>query len=419
MEDLFDQVEEADLNVAATGTSTTLYKRDSANKVRIWTISVEDFGDKARILVSAGLLDGKAVDQEKFVTKGKNAGRANATTYMQQALADARSTAAKQMKDGYVADIDALNESGISGSGSRKPMLAKVYDPNKKQSGSKNLKGWKLEGVEVGVQCKFDGVRRITFVSQSGVEMYTRSGDRTSTLPHIEAELLESYLRLCKTYPELEQTGIWLDGEAYSHEISFNMINGITRKGATTVKEHEARMFIKYFVYDVMSDLGYKERAKMIDHFVSPHVIKVETDYVLATPAVLEAEFIKFVEQGYEGAMIRQLDEGYGADRQKQLLKYKAFEDAEFVVVGAVESSIHGRIGSFTMRMDKVSYDRAGKLIDTFEATPIASHSEKDWAWANREQFIGQKVTVNFFGRSEYGVPRFPRAKDLRYANDL
>lgn len=419
MDDLFEQIEGTDLNLAPAGMSETLYKLDTTGKTRVWTIEVNDLGKKAGIKISAGILDGNLVVQEVFVSKGKNVGRANETTYLVQALGDARSKINKQIKDGYVLDLENLNESHISGSGAQKPMLAKVYDPRKKQSGSKDLAGWKLQGKEVGVQCKFDGVRRLSYVSMAGVEMYTRSGDRTTTLPHIEEELLASFRKLCLKVPQLASTGVWLDGEAYSHEISFNLINGITRKGAVTPEQHAARKYIKYFVYDIVSDQGYKERATLIDHFVSEHVVKVETQYVIADDTTFVRLFEGFIEAGYEGAMIRQLDEGYGADRQKQLLKYKAFEDAEFIIVGGVESKIDGRIGSFTLRMDTEAYDRSGKLINTFEATPICSHKEKDWAWQNLEQFVGQKVTVNFFGRSEYSVPRFPRVKGLRYAEDL
>jgi hypothetical protein len=34
--------------------------------------------------------------------------------------------------------------------------------------------------------------------------------------------------------------------------------------------------------------------------------------------------------------------------------------------------------------------------------------------WNHPEEFIGKMATVCFFGRSEYGVPRFPKFKGVK-----
>jgi hypothetical protein len=39
---------------------------------------------------------------------------------------------------------------------------------------------------------------------------------------------------------------------------------------------------------------------------------------------------------------------------------------------------------------------------------------ERTYMWNHPEEFIGKMATVCFFGRSEYGVPRFPKFKGLK-----
>lgn len=410
-------ISQADLAAAPKGFAQSLFKLDSTGKTRVWTIEVSDTGKEACIHIEAGILGGKLVPQTTFVKKGKNVGRSNETAYMQQAVADAQSKVTRQLKDGYTDDLANMVSAGTKGSGALAPMLAKIYDATGTQSGGKNLKKLKLEGVLVGMQYKLDGVRRFTFLHAGGVEMFTRSGDRSNTLPHIEQELHASFLAMCALpqLAHLKEIGLWIDGEAYSHDISFNLINGITRKGAETAEEVAARYLIKYHLYDVANEDGYEIRSKLLEHVLSEHVVLVVTEYVVATEASLKAFFEQAIAAGYEGAMIRILGKPYEHKRSANLLKYKAFEDAEFMIVGA-EATVDGdRVGAFVMRMDKPAHDRSGKLIDVFRATPKCSHAEKIWAWNNQDQFIGQMATVDFFGRSEYGVPRFPRVKGLRY----
>jgi DNA ligase-1 len=415
MSDLFDTIAADDLATAPQGFKKTLWKLDSTGKTREWNISVTDEDGKAKILIESGIKGGKFVPMATFVAKGKNVGRANETTYMQQAIMDAQSKMKKQLKDGYTDDPANMVAHGTKGSGALGTMLARIYDPTGTQSSGKTLDKWGIENELIGAQYKLDGVRRFSFLNMVGVEMYTRTGDPSSTLPHIEKELHESFLRLVKLMPHLAETGMWVDGEAYNHDIPFNLINGITRKGAVTDEEKAARLLIKYHVYDVANEDGYEVRSKLLDHFVSEHVEVVPVEYMLATDENLKAFFEKAIAAGYEGAMIRVLGKPYQHHRSNYLLKFKAFEDAEFLIVGAEPTVDGDRVGAFIMKMNEPSYDRSGKIIETFKATPKCSHVEKIWAWNNLDKFIGQKATVDYFGLSEYGVPRFPRLKDLRY----
>jgi ATP-dependent DNA ligase len=390
----------------------TLYKKDNKGKLRSWVITVTDEIGQASISIDYGQLDGKKANKTTYVKTGKNIGKANETTYQEQACAEAQSKIDTQLKDQYVEDLSNVREAGTKGGGSRQVMLAKPYDPFKKQSGSKDLKGWKIEGKLVGAQIKFDGVRRGTQITVDSVTMYSRGGDRYKTLPHIEKELLESFHKYRLQYPDVEE--IWIDGEAYSHEISFNKINGITRKGAKTIEEKEDALKIKYYIYDVMTEECYSERSKLLPLFASENVIVVDTKYVIATEETLREEMVTAVNSGYEGLMIRVLDCGYENKRSNNLLKYKEFEDEEFVILDILPSVEGDRAGTVIVAMKTPTADRDGNPITEFGTGIARSMEDRMYMLKNKHEFIGRMATINYFGKSEYGVPRFGRYKDLR-----
>lgn len=97
---------------------STLYKRDSKDKVRIWFMESE--GNQYR--TTSGLQDGQKVVTDWTTVEGKNTGKKNATTAEQQALKDVESEYKKQKKSYYFESIDDIDvQLHIE------PMLAKKY----------------------------------------------------------------------------------------------------------------------------------------------------------------------------------------------------------------------------------------------------------------------------------------------------
>ena len=97
----------------------TLYKLDSCQKVRQWTIKVE--GDS--YWTEKGLVGGKTTLSKKTKAIGKNAGKANQTTPEEQAIVEARSRYKKKLDEGYVEE-----QSNLGNLSFYKPMLARDYD---------------------------------------------------------------------------------------------------------------------------------------------------------------------------------------------------------------------------------------------------------------------------------------------------
>ena len=391
----------------------TLYKLDSKGKVRSWQIQVVETGDVVKIVTTSGLLDGGKTTTEIIVSGGKNIGRANETTPLAQAYAEANSTWDSKIRSGYVEDITQVKQS-VLGSGIPAPMLAQKYSPDGSQKSSKTLAQMKLAGQMIHVQPKFDGVRCLTKITKDGIEMFTRKGDLMLPVPHIEAQIKEISQKL---FNSIRSDEVILDGELYTDAFSFNTLNGLIRREDKTHEHLEMLKQVKYHIYDLMSDVHYAERHYILFTFYDNEesLDVIPTYPIYATDENIRQKMETFLADGYEGLMIRRLDTPYEHKRSWSLVKYKDFQDAEYKVVDIIEDARGGIIGAFVLEMDVMTVDRDGREIKTFRAgVKDLSQEEGRKMLDNKSAYVGKFATVEFFSLSEYGVPRFPKLKGFR-----
>lgn len=375
---------------------TTLYQIATNGKIKEWSIEVIPEENRSKIAISSGYFGGKTTVNVSIVESGKNLGKANETTHYEQAKNEANSKIAEKIRSGYVTDIKDAKSSETLGSGIPAPMLAHKYCKDGSQKGSKTLEQLKLVGKPIFVQPKLDGNRCLIKIENRVPKMYTRAGD-------LMPVQLEHILNSISNFPD-----VILDGELYSDELSFNTLNGLIKRVKVTPEEKEKRKMIYYHIYDVMSNYGYEKRKEMIEIFESPYIIPVPTIEINhASDEEIEKYLFQFMNEGYEGLMIRQMNMPYDNKRSWQLCKVKVFEDEEFQLVGFIEDVRGGFVGSFQMKDLKT-----GK---TFNAGASGqSIEDRREMWNNQDLYLGEMATVEFFGYSEYGIPRFPKFKGIR-----
>lgn len=390
-----------------------IYKIDNDGRIREWKIAVIDHGTHAEILTLTGLQGSpNHVPSSVMIYEGKNIGKANETTYYEQAVKDALSAAKLKLREEYRIRQEDARPQELSG-GIKAPMLAKVYDPSAKIKGSKTLAKMKIHGHTVHVQPKYDGVRCMAKINLDGCQFYTRKGDVMPVkLPHIEEQLFESYKNAGLT------DEIILDGEAFSDEISFSKLNGLlnSKKPLTPAKQ----LYVKdtyYVLFDVYSDNPYRERHNALQPFASQDVRIIPTHEIMATDDAIRAYMDTFLEEGHEGLMIRQLKVGYEHKRTWNLIKYKDWIESEFVLLGIEEESRGGGlIGGFVLEMeDKSHVDSNGKPILTFKAGCALSRSEQREFTANIKDHIGGLATIKYQLVKGDPRPRFGKFKSMRY----
>lgn len=216
--------------------------------------------------------------------------------------------------------------------------------------------------------------------------LISRKGLPIETLPHISN--IET--------PE----GIYLDGELYAHGLSFQENMKLIKKN------RPESVNVKYHVYDMISDLPFGRRIQLLHDAVKnvKNIELVET-YIINSEEELKHFHSQFIQEGYEGTMVRWGTEGYQMDkRSSNLLKYKDFIDEVATIVDVIPSEKRPEHAQFICEMN-------GK---TFGCGMKFSHADRVEMLENKEEYIGQKCELRFFEYTDGNLPRFPTAYGIR-----
>lgn len=360
-----------------------LYKKTSTGKIQTWEIWVTD----NVIHSESGQLDGKKIKSEDTIREGKNIGKTNETTPAAQALAEAESRWVGKTKKGYTLSVEGASSGIVEDiiEGGINPMLAKSYAEQ----------GDKIK-FPCAVQPKLDGIRCIS-INKS---LWTRTRKPINSVPHILKDILET-----------NNFKIVLDGELYNHKFKndFEKITHIVNQKKEVSKDHEV---VEYHVYDMPSNESFLNRnleLKEIFKKIPPaSPLKLVETLIVNDELELEEAYEKFKRQGYEGAMVRNLDAPYEYKRSNHLQKIKEFEDSEFEIIGGEEGrgKLQGHLGAFICKTN----DGTEFKVKMSGETKLLKHY-----WENLKHHLGMALTVKFQGLTgKSGVPRFPVGKAIR-----
>lgn len=335
----------------------TIYKKDSKGKIRI--ISFEAI--QGTIIRQTGLLNGKLVNTVT-VCHPKNVGKINATTAQEQAELEIKSLLKAKLEEGYFETIELANTTEFIS-----PMLAKEYGKEKHKI-----------VYPCYVQPKLDGMRCL----KDKTKLTSRENKVIDTLPHIQEELKDLITLL--------------DGELYAHGKTF-------QENMSLIKKHtEESSLIKYHVYDlVMVNTPFKARYDLLKHYVEDceHIVLVPT-YVVNNEEELKKYHAQFLEEGYEGTMLRHGIEGYKVNgRSSNLLKFKDFLDIACKIVGVKPSSRRPTQGNFICELPNGKKFKTGMKY---------SNEQREEILTNKDAYIGLTAEIRFFEYTDDGIPRFP-----------
>lgn len=378
----------------------TLYKIGGRGQVLQWSIQVKKRDAAGVLVMEHGQKDGKLVIDKEVVDKGKNLGRSNETTPIQQAHLQAEARWKKQFDRYY---RETIAEAKKASKVKSKPMLAHKYEDKRE----KHLK----EGEEIGLQPKLDGMRCLAFKEDGKVILMSRGGKVIESVPHIVAAL----------EPLLDD--VPFDGELYVHGMDFEKIMSICRRSAK--KLHEEYETMQFHVYDTVD--GGEFINRVTKHFARVERAKLNCVQIVDTQFVVYGEtwdgmdavaygLKAYEEQGYEGVIIRKLDMPYEHKRSNQLLKLKSFQDEEFEIAdcetGTPGTDKEGLLQTFVLRVNPNSEEE-------FKAPLMGSEELLREMWDRADDYIGELATVVFQEKTKRGVPRFPKVKAIRGKEDL
>ncbi len=354
-----------------------------------WKIGVRALGDGSYAIVTThGYVNGKKQTAEDVISEGKNIGKANETSVLEQANAEADSKYLKQKKKGYTEDLGDAEAGKVDGKvikGGVAPMLAQKYAEHAEKI------AWPAY-----VQKKLDGCRCIAVIKNGKATLWSRSRKQFTSMPHIITALEAKFAGKTVT----------LDGELYHHSFH-NNFEGLMKlvRPKLPVEGHE---IVQYHMYDVVKDEHFSGRLNWFEEnhvFVTPLVV-VDT-YAVRDEDELMERYEAFLAEGYEGIMVRNAHGKYEeGKRSYNLQKLKEFVDDEFPIVGVEE----GR-GSMAGKAIFVCTAKNGK---EFKAKLDGDTDALAKYLTNKRLWQGKKLTVKYQNLTKYGVPRFPVGKAIR-----
>ena len=421
-----------------------LHGEDSKGKTRVWSIRVFARNGCGVIETTYGLLGGKMTVNERDVCVGKNIGKKNETTPLQQAVAEARSSWVKTKESGYSeVDVSPSNTSkramescsaeeaamesarvalescratkasnAASNAASSPARAARAASPAGRASspvGATTPKASRGKGIDASVplpmlaheyskrgkgvypcfvQPKLDGTRCIGI---PGKGLFSRLRKTFPHMEHIADEL------------NLLRPDIIFDGELYTNELTFQQIVGLVKKETLREEDVAQQRKIKYHVYDLVMPGTFEERyaflKKVMREAKFKNIVLVPTERC-ASEEEMKAKHNEYVAAGFEGIMLRNPAGLYKHSRSADLLKYKEFIDEEFTVVGFTEGDGQDK-GCVVWICETEEKKR-------FQCRPRGTKEERKEMFQNGDSYIGKKLTVRFQEWSDAHIPRFP-----------
>ena len=228
------------------------------------------------------------------------------------------------------------------------------------------------------VQPKLNGERcRVEWFHGEPI-LLSSYGNEFKYLDHIKEEL-------CK-YPELQ----W-DGELYVHGWSRERVHSaVSRK---KIRNPDSEL-VQFHIFDIQEyNLMQLSRLTLVAQTVDIAQTKVLSVPTLSIARELWLDYCKFyIEQGYEGIIIRCPDAMYEIERSTSILKFKPTEHDIYEIIGyeqevAITGQAKESLGSFLVTSDEGTVFSVG-------TGPSLTKELRAKYWAVRDTLVGKQLKV-------------------------
>jgi DNA ligase-1 len=249
------------------------------------------------------------------------------------------------------------------------------------------------------VERKLDGIRCFAIVRDGGVVMYARSGKPITNF-------------LDSIGPSLIAMG---DG-CYDGELMGDDFVALMRQAYRKENIETKDTFLALFDFCSLEEwdskdakVTYLERLEILTERINKlsDDLKTKVSYVDKEELIVgeHSDIVKtlhdkFVSEGFEGAMIKNPLAPYRFKRSHDIMKLKAFFDADVVV----EDLLPGR-GKHVGTLGAFSVDYYGVKVQVGSGLSDEMRSE---IWDNKEKYIGRMIEVRYQEVTPDGSLRFP-----------
>ena len=264
------------------------------------------------------------------------------------------------------------------------------------------------------IEYKYDGVRVIAIVQNGDATLYSRNGKLLENFPHIQEAL---------SRPEFE--GMVFDGEVMSEDFQ-TLMKQVHRKSGADTNDAYLAVFDMLTLPEFesggtdMNAFNRRERLISLTPFFSYRIQLVEAVNLNLDTDTGKKSFAEMnrtaLAEGYEGLMIKPINEGYKCKRSHAWLKIKPFIEVTLKVVALEEGTGKnaGMLGALV-----VEGEDDGKFFHVNVGSGLTDEN-REQIWANQNDVIGQLVEVRADAATQSQDAdnvwslRFPRFKTFR-----
>ena len=268
-----------------------------------------------------------------------------------------------------------------------KVSLAHKFDLNRLPTSAKML----------GIEPKLDGIRCLAIKRGDVIKLHTRAGKLITNFDDTVGKELS-------LFPD----GVY-DGEIMGKDFT-ELMRQVNRKTDVDVSDTYFAMF-DYLLLDEWDNRNCThvafERYRSLN-FSLDCLSDTSLKYLRVVPrreVPIDYEVVcnihdEYVKQGFEGAMIKDLNGFYCFGRDYSVMKFKAFFDADVRIIGFNEGTGKhvGKLGSFQVDYKGVMVRVGSGLNDEL----------RDCIWATKNNFLGRIIEVRYQEETPDGSLRFP-----------
>jgi ATP-dependent DNA ligase len=246
------------------------------------------------------------------------------------------------------------------------------------------------------VEPKYDGVRGHIFVSPtSGCFALSRNGKPLNNVSHVIDELVT-----CTSC-----TGVW-DGEFFNEDWSKSISAVRSGEKGDTSSRFRAFDFLTKEEWDRKRvSMVLRDRQEFVRTALKMGDAKFSTfipGIPVTTPEDVQRAADYWVERGYEGGMLKDLDAPYQFGRGSKKdpptwLKVKPWDSTDVEILGF-------EIG----KKGTKNGERLGAFVTQYGNVGAMGDDVRDEVWADKEKFLGKIIEVKHQGFTPDGQFRFP-----------
>lgn len=259
----------------------------------------------------------------------------------------------------------------------------------------KRLKGH----AHVAVEPKLDGIRCFALVRGGHATLYARSGKQITNFDDTIGAELATLGDGCYDGEIMGKDFIALMQQAYRKDDVDTRDTYLALFDYLPMDEWESKETV------LSCSARYAELKRRVPK-KSKYLRLVPRDKVTAEYAPIKELHDKYVSEGYEGAMVKDLDAPYLFGRGHEVMKLKAFFDADLKIEGFVEGTgkHEGKLGSVLVHYEGVEVQVGSGWSDEL----------REQVWNNKEDFLGRVIEVRYQEVTPDGSLRFPTFKCFR-----